>query len=202
MKIGLLLGSFNPFTNAHHEIADKVLKLGLCDKVLIVVAKQNPWKENYSVAFDLRLLMCKEATRDLSLDCIVSDIERNMEGVAYSYKTLTEVRKKYSEDTFSLIVGDDVIERIEEWKNFKDDILPYVDFIRVRRDASIDDDSYSETCVTLCGETKKVYGIGVKNGTLSSTKVRDAIKNGKPFQWMVNGRVFDIINENKLYLQE
>lgn len=199
MKIGLLLGSFNPFTNAHYEIAKKVLELGLCDKVLIVVAKQNPWKDKYSVSFKMRCLMCDEAVKDLGDKCFVSDIEKNIEGIPYSYKTLNELRKKYSEDIFSLIVGDDVIEKVTEWKNFKNMVLPYVDFIKVRRDISISDNSFIESTISLCGGNKKLFEIGVSSGTLSSTQVRDAIKDNKPFKHMVNENVFNIINKYKLY---
>lgn len=199
MKIGLLLGSFNPFTNAHYEIVKKVLEVGLCDKVLIVVAKQNPWKDKYSVSFKMRYLMCNEAVKDLGDKCLVSDIEKGIEGIPYSYKTLTELRKEYSEDRFSLIVGDDVIEKITEWKNFKNMVLPYVDFIKVRRDISINDNSFIESTINLCGDDKELFEIGVSSGTLSSTQVRDAIKDGKPFKHMVNENVFNIINKYKLY---
>lgn len=199
MKIGLLLGSFNPFTKAHYEIAKKVLEVGLCDKVLIVVAKQNPWKDKYSASFKMRCLMCNEAIKDLGNKCVVSDIEKNIKGIPYSYKTLSELRKEYSKDTFSLIVGDDVIEKIVEWKNFKNLVLPYVDFIKVRRDVSIDCNTFIESTINLCGDDKKMFEIGVASGTLSSTQVRDAIKDGKPFKHMVNENVFNIINKYKLY---
>ena len=54
MKIGLLLGSFDPIHIAHVNIASCVLNSGLCDKVLFVVAQHNPWKENNPAPFDVR----------------------------------------------------------------------------------------------------------------------------------------------------
>lgn len=62
-KIGLLLGSFDPVTAAHVAIAACAVNSGLCDKVLFVVAKHNPWKKEEPAPFDLRCKMIEEAIK-------------------------------------------------------------------------------------------------------------------------------------------
>ena len=75
MKIGLLLGSFNPITIAHVAMASNVIASGLCDKVLFVVAKHNPWKKEAPAPFELRCQMIEEAIKPLGDTCEVCRFE-------------------------------------------------------------------------------------------------------------------------------
>ena len=53
-KVGLIFGSFNPIHNAHIRIGELAIDSGLVDEVWFVLAKQNPFKDNYEVDFDDR----------------------------------------------------------------------------------------------------------------------------------------------------
>lgn len=61
MKIGVLLGSFDPIHIGHIAIVSKVLNEGLVDKVLFLPAVQNPWKHRKVVNVDLRADMIRSA---------------------------------------------------------------------------------------------------------------------------------------------
>ena len=53
-KVGLIFGSFNPIHNAHIGICELAIDSGLVDEIWFVIAKQNPFKDNYEVDFDDR----------------------------------------------------------------------------------------------------------------------------------------------------
>ena len=46
MKVGLLLGSFDPIHIGHVHMATEALNRGLVDQVFFVPTMQNPWKEH------------------------------------------------------------------------------------------------------------------------------------------------------------
>ena len=133
MKIGLLLGSFNPITIAHVAMASNVIASGLCDKVLFVVAKHNPWKKEAPAPFDLRCQMIEEAIRPLGDKCEVCRFEEKYEPPVYSYIPINEAIETYPNDEIILIAGTDTIERIPRWKNFETHIKDKITYIEVLR---------------------------------------------------------------------
>ena len=46
MRVGILLGSFNPIHMGHLHMATSALNAGLVDEVVFVPSVQNPWKKS------------------------------------------------------------------------------------------------------------------------------------------------------------
>ena len=57
MKVGILLGSFNPIHMGHLHMAASALNAELVDEVVFVPSVQNPWKKKYSADFRNRCFM-------------------------------------------------------------------------------------------------------------------------------------------------
>ena len=55
MKIAIYLGSFNPFHNGHLEVIKTALNDFKMDEVVIVPTMQNPWKKEKVLNFDKRI---------------------------------------------------------------------------------------------------------------------------------------------------
>ena len=55
MKIAIYLGSFNPFHNGYLEVVKTALNDFKMDKVIIVPTMQNPWKEEKVLDIDKRI---------------------------------------------------------------------------------------------------------------------------------------------------
>lgn len=51
MKIGLFLGSFDPIHIGHISIISSVLNAGFVDKVIVIPAWHNPFKEHSPASF-------------------------------------------------------------------------------------------------------------------------------------------------------
>jgi nicotinate-nucleotide adenylyltransferase len=202
-KVGLLLGSFDPIHIAHINIAACVLNSGLCDKVLFVVAKHNPWKKNAPASFDLRCKMAESSIEPFGNKCEVCRLEENIEPPTYSYKVLTMIREQHPDDELFIISGTDTFERLPGWKNFETDIKPYFKFIAIGR--YIDPghnlpEQGKAFRVTefgcMLGQVKEIVPLTM---IASSTVVRNMIKEGMNPTPYVTKEVLKIINDNNLY---
>lgn len=202
MKIGLLLGSFNPITIAHVAMASNVIASGLCDKVLFVVAKHNPWKKEAPAPFDLRCQMIEEAIRPLGDKCEVCRFEEKYEPPVYSYIPINEAIEAYPNDEIILIAGTDTIDRIPKWKNFKTHIKDKIGFIEITRglDSTIADEPipFGESFEAVSSISVTV--LEIQKMDVSSTMVRNMVSKGmNPYPYVTEG-VAKIISDNKLYV--
>lgn len=203
MKIGLLLGSFNPITIAHVAMASNVIASGLCDKVLFVVAKHNPWKKEAPAPFDLRCQMIEEAIRPLGDKCEVCRFEEKYEPPVYSYIPINEAIETYPNDEIILVAGTDTIERIPRWKNFETHIKDKITYIEVLRgfDSMIANEPipFKVGCVAVC-TAMQVTTLEIQKMDVSSTMVRTMVSKGmNPYPYVTEG-VAKIISDNKLYI--
>ena len=211
MKIGLLLGSFDPIHIGHINIASCVLNSKLCDKVLFVVAKHNPWKKDEPAPYEVRCQMVEASIKGFNGQCEVCRFEEEFEPPVYSYLPINKAIEAYPNDEISVICGEDTLRRIPHWKNFETHIKDKVYFIEFSRGESI---SFEPTKNAL--DTQRMfakwmtwddnlgvhayYKIQTQRIDVSSTLVRNLVKEGmNPFPY-VNEEVCEIIKQNKLYI--
>jgi nicotinate-nucleotide adenylyltransferase len=203
-KIGLLLGSFNPVTVAHLHMASAVLNSGLCDKVLFVVAKHNPWKGEEPAPFDLRCSMINDSIDPIKGKYEVCRFEEEFEPPVYSYLPICKALETYPEDELYIIAGTDTIERIPQWKNFETEIMNKVSFIEIKRGGSTEFENPRIPFIVREGSrssltNKEFWTIKTQRMDISSTLVRSMIKNGmNPYPY-VTMETLQIINEYNLY---
>lgn len=181
MKIGFLLGSFDPIHIGHMSMATSVLNEQLVDKVLFVPTKQNPWKSKSTNFFD-RGIMIMKALYGLE-NCEICPIEWNIESPNYSYKTLQLLKEYYFNDELYLILGADTALNIINWENSNWIV-----------------DNYK--IITISRE-----GCGIKTDVqldlnISSTKIRNLAKDNKILYPLVPLEVENYIKQNNLYKNE
>lgn len=203
----MLLGSFDPIHIAHINMASCALNSGLCDKVLFVVAKHNPWKENMPVDFDLRCEMVEASIKPFGDKCEVCTVENGIEPPVYAYKSLNALREWYSDDELYVIAGTDTIDAIPNWKCFDAEIKDKYSFIEVRRGCDTTEiDNEKRPFIVREGSrngltNKEFWYIKMKKLEASSTLVRSMVRKGMtPYPYVIK-EVLDIINENNLYKQ-
>lgn len=205
MKIGLLLGSFDPIHIAHINIASCVLNSGLCDKVLFVVAQHNPWKKDNPAPFDIRCEMVSAAIKEsFNGKCEVCDLEKNFEPPTYSYKTIDKLREIYHNDELFLICGSDTIEAVPNWRKFETNIKDKIGFIEIKRDDGTEIENPKVPFIVHEGSrneytTKGFWYIKMQRMDASSTLVRNMISKGmNPYPY-VSQEVLWIIIKHNLY---
>ena len=203
-KIGLILGSFDPIHIAHINIASCVLNSGLCDEILFVVAKHNPWKKNEPAPFDVRCDMVQLSITPFGGACKVCELEKDIEPPTYSYKVLTKMREQYPDDELYLITGTDTFNKLPGWKNWESDIKPYFKVICVDRNAiSPKDIGMGKNNSFVVGSFECLIGqvdnITPRTLDVSSTMIRDMVAKGQNPYPLVTKDVLNIINNHKLY---
>lgn len=107
---------------------------GIIDEVWIVPCFAHPFGKEL-IGFEHRLTMCKLAFSNLSLPVSVLDIERELEGVSYTARTLERLKKDHPDCRFFLVTGDDVKAGTSEWQNFEK-VKSMAEIIRVPRGKS------------------------------------------------------------------
>ena len=202
MKIGILGGTFNPPHKGHVKLGRDFAKKLSLDKVLVIPSKTPTHKQAKELAEGRdRLEMCRLAFKDDIFE--VSDIEIESEKDSYTVFTLEMLKKKYPDDGLYLIIGSDMFLIFDRWYRFEDILSMCIVCVEVREnDESID---------TLKKYAKKHLGIDadksdriiinpVKPFPVSSTEIRQRIKDGRGVKRLVDGDELEYIESRRLYL--
>jgi nicotinate-nucleotide adenylyltransferase len=187
VHIGLYFGSFYPVHNGHIAIAEYMYEHFHFEKIWFVVSPSNPLKKEDDLLDEYkRLELLKIAIKDKSY-FIPSDIEFYMQKPSYTYLTLQAIHRKYPENNFSLILGSDNIDNISLWKNYKEILQNYVIYVYPR----------SKQFNRII--QKNIIYTNPNLLDISSTSIREKIKNKKDVSTWINPRVLEIIEKENLY---
>lgn len=170
MKIGYFLLSGDPIHVGHLGICTQCLNMNLVDKVRIVVAKGNPWKDPAVGTIDERLEMARKCAEHID-NCDADDVEKDVM-YPYSCYVLDELwnRNGKDENTHYLICGADTCNSLEGWLKFDEMIKGRFDVIAFSRDGE---------------EPKQIEGVNIitvnsnEFSGISSTLIRKLILEGK-----------------------
>ena len=179
MKIGILLGSFNPIHMGHLHMAASALNAELVDEVVFVPSVQNPWKKKYSADFRNRCFMISLAIDDME-NCSLSSIDYRNSEPYYSSNTLKMLKEEYPDDELYLIVGSDIVKDIENWNDGRW-ILDNFNIITVARKGY---DGNPDIPKTL---------------DVSSTEIRELVKEKKQIYPLVPKVIAQYIKRYNLY---
>ena len=123
MRIGLFGGSFNPIHTGHIRLGEWLCKKALVDELWFLVSPLNPFKQKDDdlLPDEARLQLTRLAIEGRP-QLKESDIEMQLPRPSYMVRTLAELRKKYPNEEFILIIGADNWLRFPQWKQ-SDEIL-------------------------------------------------------------------------------
>lgn len=194
MKLCVFQGTFNPIHNAHLRVAEYVVNKYDFDRFLFVPAYEPPHKNcDISMAIH-RLNMVKLATAYNS-KFMVTDIEFKREGKSYTYLTICELYKQYNIDgKIHFIIGTDAFDFIESWYE-ADKLKEIVKFIVFVREDNFEISKYDY--LREKGYDFEFQSLPFEN--VSSTEIRDKIKNNQSIDDYVSKEVKDYIQKNELY---
>ena len=188
MKIGILGGAFNPPHIGHLIIAQDILDVLKLDKVFFIPANSSPHKKNNAVDGQLRLEMVKLATAgNEAFEVLDVEIERG--GTSFTIDTVRELAKKYPEDEFYLIIGSDLANEFSSWKNYQDIKKEVKVVVANRKEYPLDKKSAHLV-------------VDIRQIELSSSQIRELVKNESSIRGLVKREVADYIREHDLYKSE
>nr|WP_294849618.1 nicotinate-nucleotide adenylyltransferase [uncultured Sphingomonas sp.] len=116
-RIGLLGGSFNPAHLGHRRMSLAAMDaLGL-DELWWLVSPGNPLKPKAGMApFEARLASAREMARRSRIK--VSDFEAAA-GTRYTVDTIEALLKKWPNDRFVWLMGEDTVAQFHQWKDWR-----------------------------------------------------------------------------------
>lgn len=191
MKIGLYFGSFNPIHVGHLIIANQLVENSDLDQIWFVVTPHNPFKKKSTLLDNYqRLEMVYLATKDYDT-LKESDIEFNLPQPNYTVNTLVHLTEKYPKHDFALIMGEDNLKSFHKWKNYQT-ILEYHSIYVYPRisEGKVD---------TQFNNHPKITRIDAPIIELSSTLIRNAIKEGKNVKPLLPEHVWAYLDEMNFY---
>ena len=192
MRIAIYGGSFNPMHIGHEKIVDYVLNNLNIDKIIIIPVGIPSHRENNLEQSDTRLKICKEIFKG-NKKIEVSDIEIKSEGKSYTYDTLLKLIDLYGENNeFFEIIGEDSLKSLKTWKNYEE-LLKICKFIVFRRkddkNIQIDEEFLNNKNIIIL--ENEYYDI-------SSTEIRNMVKNNEDISAFVNKKVKKLIEKEYL----
>ena len=192
MRIAIYGGSFNPMHIGHEKIVDYVLNNLNMDKIIIIPVGIPSHRENNLEQSDTRLKICKEIFKG-NKKIEVSDIEIKSEGKSYTYDTLLKLMDLYGENNeFFEIIGEDSLKSLKTWKNYEE-LLKICKFIVFRRkddkNIQIDEEFLNNKNIIIL--ENEYYNV-------SSTEIRNMVKNNEDISAFVNKKVKKLIEKEYL----
>src|SRR5690349_10174365 len=183
MRIAILGGTFDPIHNGHLAAARSVAETFQVDEVQFVPAFSPPHKQKHGITSPFhRFAMVALAT--VSIDRFRSStIEVDALERRYTVETLESMKQAYPGAELLFIVGTDMYQEIETWKNFRR-LFELAHLVIVNRPGYPfrEDVAPSETVqqgetVTL-SKSKSVFYLPFVEQPVSSTEIRKEFKNG------------------------
>lgn len=198
MRIGLFFGTFNPVHVGHLVIADYMAQYTDLDQVWLVVTPQNPLKQKSTLLSDFhRLMLVKEAIDDNSR-LKASDVEFTLKKPNYTIHTLTHLIERFPQHEFALILGEDNLRTLHKWFNYEQILEKHKLYVypRALTDAERESESKSSNFLS---HKNVIFCNDVPIMNISSTFIREAIKQGKDTSYLLTEPVKKYVEEMNFY---
>jgi nicotinate-nucleotide adenylyltransferase len=191
MKIGLYFGTFNPIHVGHLIIANHMAEHSDLEQIWMVVTPHNPLKQKNTLLDDYqRLHLVRLATEDYS-KIKPSDIEFKLPQPNYTVNTLAHLMEKYPQHEFSLIMGEDNLKSLHKWKNYEYILQHHNIYIYPR----VSEEAENPTLKNH----PSVHWIDAPIVEISSTFIRENIKNNKNVRPLLPHNVWEYVDHNNFY---
>jgi len=189
MQTGLYFGSFNPVHIGHMAIANYLVEYTDLDQLWFIVSPQNPLKKKETLLEDFERYDLVELAIGNDDRFRVSDIEFRLPKPSYTIDSLTYLQEQFPRYMFSLIIGSDNLSTFNLWKNYKLIEKNYKRYIYPRRGSeNIDSDKH-----------KNIEVVKAPMIEISSSFIRNAIRQGKDIRYFLPDKVYDYISKMNFY---
>lgn len=198
MKIGIMGGTFDPVHYGHLFIAEHVKEQAGLDKILFIPTGDPPHKNQKKITDKKdRYAMTKLAVQD-NPDFMLSSIETDRETTCYTADTAAELEKLYPGTDFYYIVGADALRDMAGWRN-PVEFLSKLHILAV--DRVTEDNVDTEVAAQALRDTfdAKIDVLHLPLIEISSTEIREKLKNRQSVRYMLPDAVIDYITNRKLY---
>jgi nicotinate-nucleotide adenylyltransferase len=193
--VGILGGTFNPPHVGHLLCAQEARYALLLDEVWLMPANVPPHKEIADPGAAHRFEMCRLASEEEEW-LGVSRIELDRGGPSYTVDTLREINAQAPGDELTFIVGGDMAATLPQWRE-PQEILALATVAVAEREG-VERAVLREGLARL-GSAERVTFLDIPRVDVSSSMVRERVRDGRPIRHLVPDAVAAYIAEHGLY---
>lgn len=195
--IAIFGGSFNPPINSHITLAKEIIdKFNLIEKLIFVPVSTKYQKQDLlqdEHRYNMLKIICDKEDK-----LEVSDIELREEKQLYTIQTLDIFKEKYENHNIYFIMGTDNLKELETWME-PERILSEYKIIVLERDNDNLSDILQKNSFLNKYKDSLIKVEGINKISLSSTMIREKIKNREDVKQFIDEDVLEYIRENNLY---
>ncbi len=217
---GLFGGTFNPIHNGHLRIAEEVREAFNLSRIYFIPSAVPPHKTNRELAEAGDRFEMIERAVAAHPDFVVSDVEVKRQGRSYTIDTVRYFKTVLPENTpCYLLLGADAFFEIDTWKAY-DALFDHIPMIVMRRpgpDARHETQFCENAAKILTTRISKDYRLNadrfvledprkqpvflfnVTSLDISSTRIRDMVRQGRSIRFLVPDVVEKYIRSKGLY---
>lgn len=185
-RVCIFGGTFNPPHIGHLIMANEVFHALKFDEVRFMPNAKPPHKETNDLCTEKqRLEMVRLAIEPFPYFSIEA-IELSLGGTSYSFDTITELKKREPDTSFSFLIGADMIEYLPKWYRI-DELVELVQMVGVKRPGHESESKYPVTLI----EAPQI--------DLSSTMLRKRLADKKDVSMLIPNEVQMYIRQEHLY---
>jgi len=200
-KIGIIGGTFDPVHYGHLILAEQARVEANLDQVLFMPAMVQPFKLNVKTAEGAhRYAMLQEAVAGNPYFS-VSRKELDSPEISYTINTLRDCKEEFGDDTeLYFIIGTDAFLNLEKWYA-AEDLLEGFSFVIGTRPGYKEQELKAMVDRLREQYNSKILEINNSEVEISSTDIKNRIREGKSIKYLLPEGVEEYIYKNKLYLE-
>ena len=190
-KIGCFFGTFDPIHNGHLKLVNFFINKTDLDEVWIIISPLNPLKSESIRTKEDRFKMAEISLMNKN-NIRISKIEFLMTKPNYTINTLNELSIQNPENNFVLLLGEDNLNRFNEWKNHKEILKSHMLYVYPRR-----------TYFSIPKELQNNPNIKLFNAPIiktSSSQIRKNLEENIDVSDLIDPKVYKYIKDNKIYI--
>lgn len=194
-------GSFNPPTIAHENISKDILSLEGVDKFIYLPVGDKYEKPDLIESFhrlNMLEIMVKKLKEEKINSVEISDLEIKSMNLLYTIDSLREVKKFHSDKEIAFVMGTDNLIDFENWEK-PIELLQEFYFIVIERKNQHVEDILEQFDFLKNYKNKFIVLKETSYEAVSSTFIRENIKNIPVIKDYINAEVLEYINKNNLY---
>lgn len=196
--IAIFGGSFNPPLNSHSDLAKEVINnFKEVEKIIFVPVSTKYNKQNLvedKHRYNMLKLICEKEE-----NFEVSDIELKSSNLRYTIETLNLLQAQHVDYNIYFIMGTDNLKELDTWKE-AEDILKNYKIIVLQREEDVFLDIVNNSKLLKENKESLINARGIDKIHLSSTMIRNKIKNKENVEEFIDKDVLNYIRNNELYI--
>jgi len=199
-RLAIMGGTFDPIHMGHLRMAYAVQRQLEFDRVVFLPAYIPPHKQTRSdfASWQDRLAMVELAIQNYD-NFVVSSLEFDRGGISYTYDTVNFMQELWPDAEIYLIIGEDSLTQLYTWYRVPD-LLRLVHFVAAER-PGYEGEVGVARLIKAYGSwvAGKIIHAEVPETAISSTEIRQRLREGKPVRGMTPLPVEQYIYERGLY---